>query len=83
MAGLELTLEDFSMDGWIYTTRLERRLRKLQGEGQYKQYLNTLKEFNREAYKNLGKLVRGALWKTRKAKFKRYYHNILDKVKSY
>ena len=78
MTSLELSLEDFHWSGWIYTTRLERRIEKIQGEGQYKPYLQTLKKFNPGAYKHLRELVRTALWKS---KFKRYYNNIIDYFK--
>lgn len=80
MTSLDLALEGFSIDGGIYTTRLERRVKKVHGEGHYEQYLDTLKEFNKRAYKHLGKLVRGALWKTRRQKFKRYYHNLMERL---
>ena len=73
MTSLDINLD---LGGWIYTTRLERRLNKVQGDGYQGGHLQSLKESNFPAYKHARKLIRIAIWKTRASKFKRYRDNI-------
>jgi len=78
MTNINLAFEDFSLEGWIFTSKLERKLNKVQEKGNYKPSLELLQEFNPTAYKHLKRLVKIAVWKTRKAKFKRYSENIIN-----
>ncbi len=80
MTALDIRLDSFHLEGRIYTTRLERRLNKVQGKGDRKLFLETLKEFNPSAYNQVRRLIRGAIWKTRRSKFKRYYNNIVKRL---
>lgn len=60
---------------------LVRKLDKIH-EGDKRKYLESLKNANPSAYKNLKKLYRIFIWKTRKSKFRRYYNNFVKYIKS-
>ena len=81
MTSLDITLDDFELEGWPFIPRLTRRANKVQEEGNCGPFLKALKEFNPSAYRNARRRIRGALWKTRKAKFKRYKNNLVDYLK--
>ena len=72
---------DLNLDGWIFTSRLERRLNKIQGEENPNLLLESLKEFNPSAYNHARRLIRGAIWKTRRSKFERYANNLINYFK--
>ncbi len=76
MTSIEITLDDFELEGWPFTTWLGRRLNKVQGDGYHGVHLQFLKESNPSAYNHARRLIRGAVWKTRASKFKRYRDNI-------
>ena len=85
MTSLDLTLENFEieLEGWPFTTRLERRLNKVQGDGYHEEHLQSLKESNLPAYKHARRLIRIGLWKTRRSKFIRYKDNMVKCFEGY
>jgi len=48
--------------------RLEERLNKVQGKGNYAPFLRSLRQYNPPAYKHLRQLSRGAMRKYRRGK---------------
>ncbi len=81
MTSLDIALKDFELEGWPFTTTwLGRRFGKIQ-EGNPDPFLESLKEHNKSAYRHARKLIRGAIWKTRWSKFKRYGNNIVEYLK--
>ena len=91
MTTLEITLDNLELNGWPFENRKERKSRKMCGHvmdyvtkevvENYEASVNNLKEINTGAYKHWKKLSRIAIWKTRKAKFKRYRDNLREYFK--